>query len=88
MTGNEPWAPVPMIKRGPPQGISSSAESGVWPNLSRYGFEGFLLRLRTTPRSMTMSCPYVRPSTSIDPNPRNRTSITCHRTRSTASTNT
>ena len=56
MIGNEPWAPVPIIKRCPPQGISSLAESGVCPNLSRYGFEGFLLRLRTAPRSMTMSC--------------------------------
>ena len=27
--------PVPMIKRGPPQGISSAAESGVCPNVSR-----------------------------------------------------
>src|SRR6476620_4507124 len=65
-----------MINRRPPHGSSSSAESGVCPNLSRYGFEGFLLRLRTTPRSMTMSCSYARPSTSIDPNPQSRTSIT------------
>ena len=71
--------PGPMINRDPPQGSSSSAESGVCPNLSRYGFEAFLLRLLTAPRSMTMSCSYVRPSTSIDRNPRNRTSITCHR---------
>ena len=85
MIGNEPWAPVPMINRGPPHGSSSSAESGVCPNLSRYGFEGFLLRLRTAPRSMTMSCSYVRPSTSIDPNPRSRTSITCRRTRPSGS---
>jgi len=28
---------------------------------------------------MTMSCSYFRPSTSIDPNPRNRTSMTSHR---------
>ena len=61
---------------GSAPGSSSSAESGVCPNLSRYGFEGFLLRLRTVPRSMTTSCSYACPSTSIDPNPRSRTSIT------------
>src|ERR1700745_1129065 len=67
-----------LINLGPPHGRSSSVESGVCPNLARYGLEGFLLRLRTAPRSMTMSCSYARPSTSIDPNPINRTSITCH----------
>jgi hypothetical protein len=39
------------------------------PELARYGFEGFFFRLRTAPWSMTMSCPYVRPSTLIDPKP-------------------
>jgi hypothetical protein len=29
ISGSAPWAPVPMISRLPPQGISSSAESGV-----------------------------------------------------------
>src|SRR5260370_41363824 len=29
ITGSAPWAPVPIISRLPPQGISSPAESGV-----------------------------------------------------------
>jgi hypothetical protein len=29
---------------------------GVCPNSERYGLEGFLLRFRTRPPSMTMSC--------------------------------
>src|SRR5262249_17930113 len=36
--------------------IFSSAESGVWLKASRNFFEGFFLRLRTCPRSMTTSC--------------------------------
>ena len=39
ITGSAPWAPVPMRSRLPPHGISSPAESGVWPNLSRNSFE-------------------------------------------------
>ena len=39
-----------------------------------------VVRQLGVPYPMTMSCSYARPSTSIDPNPRNRTSITCHRT--------
>src|SRR5437667_4372709 len=35
ITGSAPWAPVPTMSRLPPQGISSPAESGVWPNFSR-----------------------------------------------------
>src|SRR4249920_671265 len=57
-----------MISRRPPHGSSSSADSGVWPNSSRYGFDGFFFRFRTRPPSMTTSLSYFRPSTSMDPN--------------------
>ena len=61
MIGSEPWAPVPMISRPPPQGGSSSADTGVCPNSSRYGFDGFFFRFRTRPPSMMMSLSYSRP---------------------------
>src|SRR5512133_4183075 len=64
-----------MISWCPPQGSSSSAERGVCPNWSRYDFEGFFLRFRTWPPSMTMSLSYCRPSTSMDPNRSSRACI-------------
>ena len=75
MMGSEPLAPVPMISWSPPQGSSSSADRGVCPNWSRYDFEGFFLRFRTWPPSMTMSLSYCRPSTSMDPNRSSRACI-------------
>jgi hypothetical protein len=59
----------------PPQGSFSSADKGVCPNSSRYGFEGFFFRSCTRPPSMTMSWTYSRPSTSMDPNRSSRTCI-------------
>src|SRR5947209_2346250 len=55
MTGRAP-VPVPMTSRLHFHGIFSSAESGVWPKASRNFLEGFFLRLRTCPRSMSTSC--------------------------------
>src|SRR6058998_2057761 len=66
ITGKAP-VPVPMIRRRHRQGISSSTESGVCPNSSRNFFDGFFLRLRTSPRSITTSCSYVTPSIRIVP---------------------
>jgi hypothetical protein len=37
------------MSRLPPQGISSSAESGVWPYFSRNCLEGPFFRFRTLP---------------------------------------
>ena len=47
MIGNCPPAPVPTIGRRAVHGIASSAESGVWPNRSRYACDGPFLRRRT-----------------------------------------
>jgi len=44
ITGSAPLAPVPTMSRLPPQGIFSSAESGVWPNSSRNCLEGPFFR--------------------------------------------
>src|SRR5579864_7654740 len=49
------------------QGISSSIESGVWPNCSRNFLEDFFLRLRISPRSMMTSCAYTVPSIWMEP---------------------
>jgi hypothetical protein len=68
ITGSAPWAPVPTMSRLPPQGMFSSAESGVWPYSSRNCFEGPFFRFRTFPPSITTSCVYRVPSTSISPN--------------------
>src|SRR6266542_5508928 len=66
MTGRAP-VPVPMTSRLHFHGIFSSAESGVWPKASRNFLDGFFLRLRTCPRSMSTSCSYVTPSMRIEP---------------------
>jgi hypothetical protein len=50
-----------MISRPPPQASSSSADRGVCPNSPRYGFDGFYLRFRTRPPSMSLSFWYCRP---------------------------
>src|SRR5437660_1082768 len=42
ITGSAPWAPVPTMSRLPPQGISSQAESGVWPNLIAAGAQAVI----------------------------------------------
>ena len=55
MIGNAP-VPVPMTSRWHLQGISSSMDSGVCPKASRNFLDGFFLRLRTWPRSITTSC--------------------------------
>src|SRR6266550_255169 len=55
ITGSAPWAPVPTMSRLSPQGISSPAESGVWPNFSRNCLEGPFFRFRTLPPSITTS---------------------------------
>src|SRR2546426_8161646 len=56
-----------MIRRRHRQGIFSSTETGVCPNSSRNFFDGFFLRLRTSPRSITTSCSYLTPSIRIVP---------------------
>src|SRR5262249_13650604 len=61
ITGMAP-VPVPITRRRHCQGIFSSTETGVCPNSSRNFFDGFFLRLRTSPRSITTSCSYVTPS--------------------------
>src|SRR5215831_17708399 len=66
ITGKAP-VPVPIIRRRHCHGIFSSTETGVCPNSSRNFFDGFFLRLRTSPRSITTSCSYVTPSIRIVP---------------------
>src|SRR2546425_13063947 len=66
MTGNAP-VPVPITRRRHFQGIFSSTESGVCPNSLRNFLDGFFLRLRTSPRSITTSCSYLTPSIRIVP---------------------
>src|SRR5207248_11275760 len=56
ITGSAPLAPVPTMSRLPPQGISSPAESGVWPHFSRNCLEGPFFRFRTLLPSITTSC--------------------------------
>ena len=51
MTGNLPWAPVPITSWLHFQGMFSSRDSGVWPNCSRNCLDGFFLRLWISPRS-------------------------------------
>jgi hypothetical protein len=46
ITGSRPSAPVPTTSRRQRHGISSSIETGVWPNLSRYRLDVFFLRFR------------------------------------------
>jgi hypothetical protein len=55
MTGSAP-VPVPITSFLHFQGIFSLTESGVWPKVSRNFLDGFFLRLRTFPRSITTSC--------------------------------
>src|SRR5713226_7190125 len=62
ITGSRPYAPLPMTSWRHFQGMFSSTESGVCPKLSRNFLEGFFLRLRISPWSMTTSCSYVLPS--------------------------
>ena len=38
ITGNRPYAPVPITKRVHRHGMFSSSERGVWPNASRNFF--------------------------------------------------
>src|SRR6266849_539973 len=66
MTGSAP-VPVPITSRRHFQGIFSSTDSGVCPNSSRNFLDGFFLRLRTVPRSITTSCSWVTPSMRIEP---------------------
>jgi hypothetical protein len=47
--------------------VSSSADSGVCRNSSRNFLDGFFLRLRILPRSVTTSCSRVTPSIRIEP---------------------
>jgi hypothetical protein len=56
-------------QRPPPQGSSSSADSGVWPEFIAVWLRRFFFRFRTRPLSMTTSFSYPDPSTSIDANP-------------------
>src|SRR5262249_2667225 len=67
ITESDPYLPVPITRRWHFQGIRSSTETGVCPNASRNFFEGFFLRLRIRPRSITTSCSYVTPSILIAP---------------------
>src|SRR5215467_14487692 len=69
MTGSPP-VPVSITRRRHFQNIFSSMERGVCPNSARNCLEGFFLRLRTCPRSITTSCSYAVPSICIDPNPK------------------
>ncbi len=66
ITGKAP-VPVPMRSWRHFQGIASFGEIGVCPNVSRNVLDGFFLRLRTSPRSITTSCSYVVPSMRIEP---------------------
>src|SRR5206468_508437 len=50
ITGSPPYAPMPTTRRWHFQGISSSMDNGVWPKESRNFFDGFFLRLWTSPR--------------------------------------
>jgi hypothetical protein len=49
------------------QGIFSSSESGVCPKASRNFGDAFFLRLLTSPRSVTTSCPWATPTIRIEP---------------------
>src|SRR3989442_990394 len=66
ITGNAP-VPVPITRRVHFQGMASFGEIGVCPKASRNSLDGFFLRLRTSPRSITTSCSYVVPSMRIEP---------------------
>ena len=67
ITGNRPYAPVPMTSCRHFQGMFSSTESGVCPNSSRSCLDAFFLRLEISPRSITTSCSYVLPSIWMEP---------------------
>src|SRR5713226_1355266 len=67
ITGKAP-VPVPITSRWHSQGIFSFTDNGVCLEVSRNFLEGFFLRLRTWPRSITTSCSYVVPSMRIEPN--------------------
>src|SRR5216684_5529534 len=62
ITGNLPYAPVPMTSWRHFQGMSSAMDSGVCPKSSRNFLDGLFLRSRISPPSMTTSCSYVLPS--------------------------
>src|SRR5437667_11781499 len=66
ITGKAP-VPVPIRSRRHFQGMASLGEIGVCPKAARYFLDGFFLRLRTWPRSITTSCSYVVPSMRIEP---------------------
>ncbi len=55
IAGSRPSAPVPTIRRRQRHGMFLSSERGVWPHSCRYCLEAFMLRFRTSPRSMTTS---------------------------------
>src|SRR5713101_3545525 len=61
ITGNLPYAPLPMTSWRHFQGMFSSTERGVCPNSSRNCLDAFFLRLEISPRSITTSCSYVLP---------------------------
>src|SRR5260370_20267245 len=61
ITGERPYAPVPITSRWHFQGIFSSMDRCVCPNSSRNLLEGAFLRLRISPRSITTSWSYVLP---------------------------
>src|SRR6266851_5520213 len=67
ITGNRPYAPLPMTSWRHFQGMFSSTESGVCPNSSRNCLDAFFLRLEISPRSITTSCSYVLPSIWMEP---------------------
>src|SRR5436309_14817291 len=48
-------------------GIVSSMQTGVCPNSSRNCLDGFFLRLRISPRSITISCSWLVPSIWMEP---------------------
>src|SRR5713226_7784636 len=67
ITGNLPYAPLPITSWRHSQGMFSSTESGVCPNSSRNCLDAFFLRLEISPRSITTSCSYVLPSIWMEP---------------------
>src|SRR6516165_990010 len=77
ITGSAP-VPVPTTRRRHCHGIFSSRESGVCPNSASNFLEGFFLRLRTHPRSITTSCSCVTPSMRMEPKVKSSNRIPQH----------
>src|SRR5216683_6689895 len=67
ITGNLPYAPLPMTSWRHFQGMFSSTDSGVCPNSWRNCLDAFFLRLEISARSITTSCSYVLPSIWMEP---------------------